>query len=68
MIFLSYSRENAQEALRLESEIKKEGYQIIKDPPLVEGNPFWRAKIKEIFHNCKVMIVLGLMTQQNLHG
>lgn len=58
MIFLSYSRENSADAVLLREELNNNRYSLLSDRPLVEGDPFWRQKIKNGWKDCELMIVL----------
>lgn len=58
MIFLSYAREDAPHAKRLQAELSNEGMHCVRDITLVEGDPFWRGKIRRQLDRCRVMIAL----------
>lgn len=57
-IFLSYSREDTPSALTLEAELQATGVNLLRDPPLLAGDPFWRERVAARFATCDVMIVL----------
>ena len=58
MIFISYSREDAGYAGELVRALKEQQFAIAKDPPLIEGDPFWRSQVKQTFEKCEVMLIL----------
>ena len=58
MIFISYSREDAVDAGKIARELQDQGYDILKDPSLIEGDPFWRCQVKQNFKKCDLMIIL----------
>jgi hypothetical protein len=57
-IFLSYSREDTPSALTLEAEMRAAGVNLLRDPPLLAGDPFWRERVAARFATSDAMIVL----------
>ncbi len=64
-IFFSYSRNNTDHANRLEQRVHKWGYEVIRDPPLVEGDPFWRDKVCVALKRCLAMLILWSQSSAN---
>jgi TIR domain len=58
MIFISYSREDRVWAERVTSMLRVRGRHVVRDPVLVEGDPFWRDTVRQILENSRVVLVL----------
>ena len=58
MLFLSHAREDAAAAARVEQLYRDMGKVCVRDPQLVEGDPFWREKIRELLRQCRGLIAL----------
>jgi Sulfatase-modifying factor enzyme 1/TIR domain len=58
MIFISYSRQDSIYARKLTKEIIQQGYGVILDPSLVEGDAFWRNKVKENLDNTTLLLIV----------
>ena len=65
MIFISYARDDLDLARELERQIKQWGYTVLRDPALVEGDPFWRDSLRNAFNHCSAMIVLWSQSASN---
>ena len=58
MIFISYAREDLSLAVQLEAELQGEGWVTWRDPPRVQGDPFWRQSLCRSLEMCRAMIIL----------
>jgi hypothetical protein len=58
MIFLCYCRADHLLALQLMHKLRAQGETIECDPPLVQGDAFWREKVWMLLQRCSKMIVL----------
>lgn len=58
-IFLSYSRRNEEFMLRLEEDLKQEGFSVWVDQTgLKRGSPGWKAKIQEEIERARCLVVV----------
>ena len=58
MIFISYARADAAAAQRLATELAEAGLPSLKDPPLPQGDVFWRDRLAAQMAPCSVMAAL----------
>ncbi len=58
MIFVSYARVDAAAALALADALRARGLACLIDPPLVQGDAFWRDKVARWLAACDVMLVV----------
>ena len=57
MIFVSYSRDDSDFVRDLTYRLRSRGFPVYRDPPLVEGNPFWRDEVRRTLDLCGAMVV-----------
>lgn len=58
MIFLCYCRTDYLVAMRLMQALQARGETIECDPPLAQGDAFWREKVWDLLQRCSKMIIL----------
>jgi hypothetical protein len=58
LIFLSYSRDDAVQALALETVLLGAGYEVIRDPLRIESDPFWRCSMVRLLDRCDAMVIV----------
>jgi hypothetical protein len=58
MIFLSYSREDKTTAAELATALYAQGFEVSRDPELVQGDPFWRLKVRRALDESALLVVL----------
>lgn len=58
MIFVSYAREDAPVAAALVARLQAAGQACLIDPPLAQGDVFWRDKIARWLAECDLMLAL----------
>lgn len=58
MIFLSYSRENEDLAVRVAEALRAKGCPVIRDRTRVRGDPFWRQGVRQALARSRAMLVL----------
>src|SRR6185295_1639483 len=58
MIFLSYSREDKDVAANLAAILSERGFEIVRDPTLVRGDPFWRRTVRNSLDESELLVVL----------
>jgi len=58
VIFLSYSREDLGSAAAVAAALRARGEAVASDPPLVEGDPFWRESVARALRSSRRMLVL----------
>jgi Sulfatase-modifying factor enzyme 1 len=42
----------------LEARLRSSGYQVVRDPPRVEGDPFWRQSLVRSLERCDAIVVV----------
>lgn len=58
MIFVSYSREDKAWATQIVTTLRARGRRVARDPALVQGDPFWRSKVRDALEQSTLMLVL----------
>jgi len=58
MIFVSHAREDAAFALALARALQAEGHAVLIDPPLLQGDAFWRQRLARQLAGCDTMVTV----------
>jgi hypothetical protein len=56
MIFISHAREDAAFASSLARSLEAQGHAVLVDPPLLQGDAFWRQHLARQLEGCDTMI------------